>query len=127
MSSVEHTQSSAIDTSSELARVKIGPQQTSPISFPCRFCGGDVRHTFLDLGMSPLCESYLSVQQLHEMEAFYPLHVFVCGNCFLVQLREYVKPEIIFSEYDYFSSYSISWVEHARQSCEMITGRLNLG
>jgi SAM-dependent methyltransferase len=61
------------------------------------------------------------------MEPFFPLHVFVCGNCFLVQLREYVKPEIIFSEYDYFSSYSISWVEHAWQYCEMITGRLNLG
>ena len=61
------------------------------------------------------------------MEPYYPLHVLVCDNCFLVQLREYVKPESIFSEYDYFSSYSTSWVDHARRYCEMIQARLNLG
>ena len=61
------------------------------------------------------------------MEPYYPLHVLVCNNCFLVQLPEYVKPESIFSEYDYFSSYSTSWVEHARQYCELIQAKLNLG
>ena len=61
------------------------------------------------------------------MEPYYPLHVLVCGNCFLVQLQEYVKPESIFTEYDYFSSYSTSWVEHASRYCEMIKARLSLG
>ena len=77
--------------------------------------------------MSPLCESYLTADQTDQMEPFYPLHVLVCGNCFLVQLQEYVKPEHIFSEYAYFSSYSTFWVAHARQYCEMITKRLGLG
>ena len=76
--------------------------------------------------MSPLCESVLTADQIDQMEPFFPLHVLVCNNCFLVQLREYVKPESIFSEYDYFSSYSTSWVEHARRYCEMIQARLNL-
>ena len=127
MSSVEHTQSSAIETSAELARGKIGSEQALPISFPCRFCGTDLRHTFVDLGISPLCESYLSVQQLHEMEAFYPLHVFVCGNCFLVQLREYVSAESIFGEYAYFSSYSESWLAHAKAYTRKMIERFALG
>lgn len=76
--------------------------------------------------MSPLCESFLSADQLDQMEAYFPLHVLVCNSCFLVQLREYVKPEHIFTEYAYFSSYSESWVEHARRYCEMIKIRLGL-
>jgi hypothetical protein len=92
----------------------------------CRLCNAPLTATFVDLGMSPLCESVLSVDQIDQMELFFPLHALVCSNCFLVQLREYVKPESIFTEYDYFSSYSTSWVEHARQYCEMITVRLNL-
>jgi SAM-dependent methyltransferase len=76
--------------------------------------------------MSPLCESVLRDDQIDQMEPFFPLHVLVCSNCFLVQLREYVKPENIFTEYDYFSSYSTSWVEHARRYCEMIKSRLKL-
>ena len=71
-------------------------------------------HVFVDLGMSPLCESYLRADQLNEMEPFYPLHVYVCDACFLVQLEEYVPPEEIFTEYAYFSSYADCWVEHAR-------------
>jgi hypothetical protein len=93
----------------------------------CRLCGRALEHTFIDLGMSPLCESFLTVDQVDKMEPFYPLHVLVCGGCFLVQLREYVKPEHIFTEYAYFSSYSTSWVEHARRYCEMIKARLGLG
>jgi SAM-dependent methyltransferase len=93
----------------------------------CRLCNAPLTTTFVDLGMSPLCESILTDGQIDEMEPFFPLHVLVCNNCFLVQLREYVKPETIFTEYDYFSSYSTSWVEHARQYCDMIKSRLNLG
>jgi SAM-dependent methyltransferase len=93
----------------------------------CRLCNAALSTTFVDLGMSPLCESILAADQIDQMEPYFPLHVLVCDSCFLVQLREYVKPESIFSEYDYFSSYSISWVEHARQYCEIIQARLNLG
>jgi hypothetical protein len=92
----------------------------------CRFCGTTLRHTFVDLGMSPLCESYLSSDQLNQMEPFYPLHVYVCDECFLVQLDAYVSAEHIFSEYAYFSSYSDSWVEHARVYTEQIVDRFNL-
>jgi SAM-dependent methyltransferase len=93
----------------------------------CRLCRAPLTTTFVDLGMSPLCESYVTKDQIDQMEAFYPLHVLVCNNCFLVQLREYVAPEDIFSEYAYFSSYSTYWVDHARRYCEMIKTRLGLG
>jgi SAM-dependent methyltransferase len=84
-------------------------------------------HTFVDLGMSPLCESYVPAARLNQMEPFYPLHVYVCQVCFLVQLQEYVSPAEIFSEYAYFSSYSDSWVAHAARYTDMIVGRLKLG
>ena len=93
----------------------------------CRFCGSPLELTFVDLGMSPLCESYLKADQLDAMEPFYPLHVRVCTECFLVQLPEYVAPEEIFTEYAYFSSYSTSWVEHARRYVEDVVPRLGLG
>lgn len=92
----------------------------------CMFCGTPLQHTFVDLGMSPLCESYISVEKLNQMEPFYPLHAYVCEKCFLVQLDEYVSPEDIFSEYAYFSSYSDSWVEHAKNYTDMIVNRLAL-
>ena len=76
--------------------------------------------------MSPLCESYLPPEALHDMEPFYPLHVFVCERCWLVQLQEYVSPDHIFTEYAYFSSYSDSWVEHARRFVDTISTRLAL-
>ena len=93
----------------------------------CRFCGSALQHTFTDLGMSPLCEAYVSAAQLNQMEAFYPLHVFVCGHCFLVQLQEYVSPEDIFTEYAYFSSYSDSWLAHAKAYAQRMVERLRLG
>src|SRR6202790_822994 len=93
----------------------------------CRLCNGALEKTFVNLGMSPLCESFLTADQLDEMEPFYPLHALVCDGCFLVQLKEYVKPEHIFTEYAYFSSYSTSWVEHARQYCETVKTRFGLG
>jgi SAM-dependent methyltransferase len=96
-------------------------------SSSCRFCGSALRHTFTDLGMSPLCESFLSADQLNQMEAFYPLHVFVCEHCFLVQLEEYVSPEDIFSEYAYFSSYSDSWLAHAKAYTGQMIDRFQLG
>jgi len=78
----------------------------------CRFCGGALAE-FVDLGMSPLCESYVAKEQLNSMEPFYPLAAHVCRDCVLVQLQEYVGPENIFSEYAYFSSYSDAWLDHA--------------
>lgn len=92
----------------------------------CRFCGSKLRITFVDLGMSPLCESYLNFDQLNHMEPFYPLHVYVCEQCFLVQLLEYVSPEHIFNEYAYFSSYSDTWLKHAKMYAEMAVERFRL-
>jgi SAM-dependent methyltransferase len=93
----------------------------------CLFCATPLRHTFVDLGMSPLCESFLAADQVNQMEPFYPLHAQVCAKCFLVQVEEYVRPEGIFTEYAYFSSYSDSWLAHAKAYVEMISGRLGLG
>lgn len=91
---------------------------------PCRFCGATLTRTFADLGMSPLCESFVPADQVNAMEPFYPLHTWVCDQCFLVQLQEYVSREEIFTEYAYFSSYSDAWLEHARTYVEtMITER----
>jgi SAM-dependent methyltransferase len=92
----------------------------------CRFCGGSLAE-FVDLGMSPLCESYLAKDQLNSMEPFYPLAACVCRDCLLVQLQEYVAPEHIFSEYAYFSAYSDAWLDHARRYVEAMTERLSLG
>ena len=92
----------------------------------CLFCAAPLRHTFVDLGMSPLCESFLAADQVNQMEAFYPLHAQVCERCFLVQVQEYVRPEAIFTEYAYFSSYSDSWLAHAKAYVAMITARVGL-
>ena len=93
----------------------------------CRFCSTELKHTFIDLGMSPLCESYVDAANLDKMEPFYPLHVYVCDKCFLVQLLEYVSAEDIYSEYAYFSSYSDSWLKHCKKYVEMIIDKLGLG
>lgn len=92
----------------------------------CRFCEAPLSHTLVDLGMSPLCESYLTHEQLNHMEPFYPLHVYVCGNCFLAQLEEYVSPKAIFSEYAYFSSYADSWLEHAKNYTDLMVKRFGI-
>lgn len=94
--------------------------------YSCRFCNTELDHIFVDLGMSPLCERLLSSDQLNQMEAFYPLRVYVCRNCFLVQLPEYVKPESIFTEYPYFSSYSDSWLKHSEKYTESMIERFHL-
>src|SRR3954449_1202785 len=93
----------------------------------CRFCGTPLRQTFVDLGMSPLCESYVPAEQVNAMEPFYPLHAKICERCLLVQLEEFVTADDIFTEYAYFSSYSDSWVAHARAYVEMAVERFGLG
>ena len=92
----------------------------------CRFCRTPLHRTFVDLGMSPLCESFLRQDQLNAMEPFYPLHVFICEQCLLVQLQEYVDPSHIFTDYAYFSSYSDSWLDHARRYTDMAVERFAL-
>jgi hypothetical protein len=98
----------------------------TPASSACRFCATPLRHTFVDLGPSPLCESFLTADQLDRMEPFYPLHVRVCEQCFLVQLPEFVTPAEIFTEYAYFSSYSDSWVAHASRYTDLVVERFGL-
>ncbi len=93
----------------------------------CRFCGRPLTRVFVDLGMSPLCESFLAAEELDRMEPFYPLLVRVCDACFLVQLAEYVRPADIFTDYAYFSSYSTSWLDHARRYVDAMTERFALG
>ena len=92
----------------------------------CRFCNAPLELTVIDLGKSPLCESFLAPDQLETMEAFYPLHVRTCSRCWLAQLPAFVAPAEIFEEYAYFSAFSDSWVEHARTYVEMISERLAL-
>src|SRR6201999_686655 len=100
---------------------------TTSLPPTCRLCGADLTHTFVDLGMSPLCESYVPAAQLDQAETSYPLHVRLCPSCLLVQLPAYVSGEHIFSDYAYFSSYSDSWVAHAKRYADEMTARLGLG
>lgn len=93
----------------------------------CRGCGAALSDVFVDLGMSPLCENFLEAHQLNQMEPFFPLKVWVCNKCYLVQLQEYVAPDEIFSHYAYFSSYSTSWLDHAKRYVEMMAERFGLG
>lgn len=100
--------------------------QPPVLAKPCRFCGANLRRTFVDLGMSPLCETYLSAADLNRGEVYYPLLVYLCEECFLVQLEEYEAPEAIFSDYPYFSSYSDSWLKHSENYCDTMIKRLGL-
>jgi SAM-dependent methyltransferase len=95
-------------------------------SFPCRFCGTALEQSLVDLGMSPLCESYVAAEDFSKAEPFYPLHAFVCHECKLAQVDSFVPADEIFSEYAYFSSYADSWVEHARAYCHAMKDRLGL-
>lgn len=93
----------------------------------CRFCNTPLNFEFLDLVNSPPSNSFLSIDQLNEPEVFYPLRVLVCDNCFLVQIDEYQKSSAIFNnDYVYFSSFSTSWLNHARNYCELVVERLSL-
>jgi hypothetical protein len=102
---------------------------SSPVTdgqYACRSCGGKL-HPFVDLGVSPLCESFLAVDELGAGETFYPLDVKICSECWLAQLGEYVSPQRIFSEYAYFSSFSDAWLEHAREFVDLAISRFGLG
>ena len=96
----------------------------SKIKIPqCRFCDHPLEQTFVDLGMSPLSNAYLSVDRLQNAEKFYPLHTYVCSNCWLVQLEEFESPAEIFSDYAYFSSYSATWLHHAQEYTEKMIAK----
>jgi SAM-dependent methyltransferase len=92
----------------------------------CRFCSTSLTHTFCDLGMSPLSNSYITAENLQATEPTYPLHAYVCGECFLVQLDEFASPQELFSDYAYFSSYSDSWLEHCRRYTQLMLSRFRL-
>lgn len=92
----------------------------------CRFCKTSLQHTFVDLGMSPLSNSYLKLDQLNQAEKFYPLHTYVCEQCLLVQLEEFESPDHIFSDYAYFSSYSDSWLNHAKKYTDLMIDGFSL-
>lgn len=92
----------------------------------CRACGSPLETTMVDLGMHPLCETFLTEDQIEEMEPFYPLHVRVCGECFLAQIGEFVPPEQIFDDYAYYSSYSEAWLRHAEEYVAMMIERFDL-
>jgi hypothetical protein len=102
------------------------PTVASAAAPRCRFCDERLTQPVIDLGMSPLCESFVRPEQLFEPEVFYPLHVWVCASCYLVQLEEFVAPEAIFTEYAYFSSYSTTWVAHASRFTEAAIDRFDL-
>ena len=93
----------------------------------CRFCDAPVEQPFVDLGSMPLANAYLTREQLGRPEPSYPLRAFVCSRCWLVQADSFVPPEDIFSDYAYFSSYSDSWVAHARAFTGMARARFDLG
>lgn len=93
----------------------------------CRFCKTELKHVFIDLINSPASNSFLTKEQLNEPETYYPLKVYTCSNCFLVQVDEYKKSDAIFnSEYVYYSSYSTSWLAHAKQYVDMMIERFSL-
>jgi 2-polyprenyl-3-methyl-5-hydroxy-6-metoxy-1,4-benzoquinol methylase len=92
----------------------------------CRFCGQKLSVSFADLGMSPPSNAYLTADQLGQMEKFYPLHAWVCDACKLVQLEEFESPEQIFSDYAYFSSFSDSWLAHARKYVDLMCTRFRI-
>jgi hypothetical protein len=93
----------------------------------CRFCQAPLTRTFVDLGMSPLCQTHLEPEELNKGESFYPLHVFICEKCLLVQLQQYVTPDEIFSEYAYFSSFSETMLRHASSYVDAVVPRFGLG
>jgi SAM-dependent methyltransferase len=106
----------------------ISPVNTLPAlgTHLCRNCQTPLRHVFVDLGTSPLCESYLTPEQLDQPEPFYPLVVYTCERCLLVQLPTHVSGEHIFQEYAYFSSFSTSYLEHARRNVESLIERFDV-
>lgn len=93
----------------------------------CRFCGKELEVLFASLGSSPLANSYISKERLGEKEPLFRLDAYVCGSCFLVQLEGVESPENIFSNYMYFSSYSDTWLSHAKAYAEKVTKAFGIG
>jgi len=92
----------------------------------CRFCNNSVEEVFLDLGMSPLANSNLKLSELNNVESFYPLCAYFCSKCYLVQLDEFESPENIFSNYDYYSSFSDTWNKHIESFVNSVISRFNI-
>ncbi|MEO0868691.1 MAG: class I SAM-dependent methyltransferase [Cyanobacteria bacterium J06642_11] len=111
---------------SQQTAIKESTTSTSTNTPKCLFCGTPLEHTLVDLGMSPLCESILSAENVNKMEPFYPLHVRVCSHCYLVQLEAYVSPEHIFTEYAYFSSFSDTWLNQCKAYTDQVVKRFEL-
>jgi len=107
--------------------MKLQAPRTEAAETPCRFCEAPLELLFVDLGVQPLANAYLTAADLTRMEPFYPLRVMVCGQCFLVQLETTIEPQQLFREYAYFSSYSESWLRHAEAYAEMAITRFGLG
>ncbi len=103
------------------------PETVVRTASQCRFCGSALSQSVVNLGMSPLCQKHVKPSEANDMERFYPLHAYVCDQCWLMQLDEFASPEEIFAEdYAYFSSYSDSWLQHARKYVEKVTSRFSL-
>lgn len=96
------------------------------ILLKCNFCNSPLKHLIVDLGMQPLCEERVYPENLNQMEPYFPLNVYVCEKCFLVQVPETVSPEIIYEDYAYFSSFSTSWLEHAKRYVEYVVPRFGI-
>ena len=98
------------------------------MTYSCRFCGASLKTTFADLGMSPISNAFVDAERAQAVEAFYPLHAYVCDACFLVQLIDFEKAQHLFtSDYAYFSSYSASWLEHAKKYSQDMIQKERLG
>ena len=100
--------------------------EASDCSPKCRFCSSELETTFVDLGMTPLSNDYIKLEAFNRSQRFYPLAPYVCARCFLVQLPEYETPDFIFSDYAYFSSYSLSWLEHCSAYVKAVIERFSL-
>ncbi|MCG6190232.1 class I SAM-dependent methyltransferase [Maribellus maritimus] len=104
--------------------VMVAPLKRQKSGSKCRFCNNELEYSVVDLGMSPLCQKHVKPENANDMEKFYPLHAYICHNCWLMQLEEFATPTEIFAdEYAYFSSYSSSWLGHARKYSEMMIER----
>ena len=124
---MSQSESKLVQAEAETPQTDPNRGEQSSVKLGCRFCGTHLHHLVVDLGKSPLCESFLTADQLNQMEPFYPLQAFVCDKCFLVQVLEHVDGVSIFGgEYAYFSSFSDSWLKHCSDYTEQIVERLGL-
>ena len=119
--------SDTVATNAPTSTAAVDLRAASATQARCRFCGTQLQHTVANLGMSPMANAIRKPEELNRMEPFFPLHAYVCGNCFLVQLEEFQSGEAIFSDYSYFSSYVQAMLDHGRKYADDMTARFNLG